>query len=136
MPGAEQKLSEHAELLLIGTEAQLKILAAAIKQRQLGFEQTQAPHTLRRFMLENHADQREQDFLSLAITIDRHSPLLGTSLKAANLRNKWSCLVIGLERGAITLTNPNVSLVFEENDLLWILGKQKMMNTLIREEIL
>ncbi len=136
MPGAEQKLSEHAELLLIGTEAQLKILAAAIKQRQLGFEQTQAPRTLRRFMLENHADQREQDFLSLAITIDRHSPLLGTSLKAANLRNKWSCLVIGLERGAITLTNPNVSLVFEENDLLWILGKQKMMNTLIREEIL
>ena len=72
----------------------------------------------------------------MAITIDKHSPILGTSLKAADLRNKWSCLVVGLERGAFTITNPHVSLVFEENDLLWVLGKQKMMNTLIREEIL
>ena len=74
--------------------------------------------------------------LAVAITIDKHSPILGTSLKAADLRNKWSCLVVGLERGAFTITNPHVSLVFEENDLLWVLGKQKMMNTLIREEIL
>ena len=87
-------------------------------------------------MLDNHQNKPEQQFFSLAITIDKHSPILGTSLKAADLRNKWSCLVVGLERGAFTITNPHVSLVFEENDLLWVLGKQKMMNTLIREEIL
>lgn len=136
MPGGEVTVTKDANLLVIGTEGQLKIMDAAIIQRHLELHRLWGPVTLRQFMLEDHAYAPEQQFLSLAITIDEHSPILGTSLKAADLRQKWSCLVIGLERGAFTITNPNVSLVFEENDLLWVLGKQKMMNTLIREEIL
>lgn len=136
MPGAEQIVTSNDTLLVIGTAAQLQIFDGAVKQRKLGVQQLQPPQSLRQFMLASHMQKPEQQFLSLAITIDKHSPLLGTSMKDAQLRNKWSCLVIGLERGAFTITNPHVSLTFEENDLLWILGKQKMMNTLIREEIL
>lgn len=136
MPGGEQTVVKGSTLLLIGTAAQLKVFDGAIAQRHLALHRQKAPQTLRQFMLQNDNSHPEQQFLSLAITIDKHSPVLGTSLKAANLRHKWSCLVIGLERGAFTITNPHVSLVFEENDLLWVLGKQKMINTLIREEIL
>ena len=136
MPGGEVTVTKGANLLVIGSESQLKIMDAAIIQRRLDLHRLWDPVTLRQFMLEDHAYAPEQQFLSLAITIDKHSPILGTSLKAADLRHKWSCLVIGLERGAFTITDPNVDLVFEKNDLLWVLGKQKMMNTLIREEIL
>ena len=136
MPGGEVTVTKGANLLVIGTEGQLKIMDAAIIQRHLELHRLWGPVTLRQFMLEDHAYAPEQQFLSLAITIDEHSPILGTSLKVADLRHKWSCLVIGLERGAFAITNPNVDLVFEKNDLLWVLGKQKMMNTLIREEIL
>ena len=136
MPGGEVTVTKNANFLVIGTEAQLKIMDAAIIQRHLKLHRLWGPVTLRQFMLEDHAYAPEQQFLSLAITIDEHSPILGTSLKAADLRHKWSCLVIGLERGAFTIMNPNVDLVFEKNDLLWILGKQNMVNTLIREEIL
>lgn len=136
MPGGEVTVTKGANLLVIGSESQLKIMDAAIIQRRLDLHRLWGPVTLRQFMLEDHAYAPEQQFLSLAITIDKHSPILGTSLKAADLRRKWSCLVIGLERGAFTITDPNVDLVFEKNDLLWVLGKQKMMNTLIREEIL
>ena len=136
MPGGEVTVTKDANFLVIGTEAQLKIMDAAIIQRHLKLHRLWGPVTLRQFMLEDHAYAPEQQFLSLAITIDEHSPILGTSLKAADLRHKWSCLVIGLERGAFTIMNPNVDLVFEKNDLLWILGKQNMVNTLIREEIL
>ena len=136
MPGGEVMVTKGANLLLIGSASQLKIMDAAIIQRHLELHRLWGPVTMRQFMLEDHAYAPEQQFLSLAITIDEHSPILGTSLKAADLRHKWNCLVIGLERGAFTITNPNVDLVFEKNDLLWVLGKQKMMNTLIREEIL
>ena len=136
MPGGEVTVTKDANFLVIGTEAQLKIMDAAIIQRHLKLHRLWGPVTLRQFMLEDHAYAPEQQFLSLDITIDEHSPILGTSLKAADLRHKWSCLVIGLERGAFTIMNPNVDLVFEKNDLLWILGKQNMVNTLIREEIL
>lgn len=136
MPGADQIVTSEDTLLVIGTAEQLAIFDGAVSQRKLGVTKLHEAQSLRQFMLADHKNNPEQQFLSLAITIDKHSPLLGTSMKDAQLRNKWNCLVVGLERGAFTITNPHVSLTFEENDLLWILGKQKMMNTLIREEIL
>lgn len=133
MPGGKQVITKGSTLLMIGTSSQIKLLNAAVMKKKIDLELIGEAVSLRDFML-NQTDNNQ--FLSLAITIDKHSPILGKSLKAANLRAKWHCLVIGLERGAYVITNPNVSLVFEEGDLLWVLGKQKMVNTLVREEIL
>lgn len=136
MPGGNYVVQKGDIFLLIGTPKQGSIFDAAIKQLNLKLNRVMEPHSLRQFMLDYGDKHPEEQFISLAITIDKHSPLLGTSLKAANLRHKWNCLVVGLERGAFTMTNPHVSLVFEENDLLWILGKQEMVNILVREQIL
>ena len=136
MPGAEHVLEADSSILVIGTREQFKMLTAAIEGKKVDLEQVATPLSLREFMLHDHEEEPELRFLSLAITIDQHSKLLGKSIKDANIRENWSALVIGLERGAYTMTNPNVSLTFEKGDLLWILGKQKMMNTLIKEEVL
>ena len=136
MPGAEHVLEADSSILVIGTREQFKMLTAAIEGKKVDLEQVATPLSLREFMLHDHEEEPDLRFLSLAITIDQHSKLLGKSIKDANIRENWSALVIGLERGAYTMTNPNVSLTFEKGDLLWILGKQKMMNTLIKEEVL
>lgn len=136
MPGGNYVVQKGDIFLLIGTPKQGSIFDAAIKQLNLKLNRVMEPRSLRQFMLDYGDKHPEEQFISLAITIDKHSPLLETSLKAANLRHKWNCLVVGLERGAFTMTNPHVSLVFEENDLLWILGKQEMVNILVREQIL
>ena len=136
MPGAEHVLEADSSILVIGTREQFKMLTAAIEGKKVDLDQVAKPISLREFMLHDHEEEPELRFLSLAITIDQHSKLLGKSIKDANIRENWSALVIGLERGAYTMTNPNVSLTFEKGDLLWILGKQKMMNTLIKEEVL
>lgn len=136
MPGGNYVVQKGDIFLLISTPKQGSIFDAAIKQLNLKLNRVMEPRSLRQFMLDYGDKHPEEQFISLAITIDKHSPLLGTSLKAANLRHKWNCLVVGLERGAFTMTNPHVSLVFEENDLLWILGKQEMVNILVREQIL
>lgn len=134
MPGGQQLIDANMTLLIIGTKAQFKSLSAAITAGRLGLTPVENPLNLRQFMLKE--TDKEQKFFSCAITIDEHCGLLGKSIKAANIRDKWHCLVVGLERGSYTMTNPNVSLVFEKNDLLWVLGKQKMINTLVKEEIL
>lgn len=134
MPGGEQIIKKDSSLLLIGTTAQIKLLKTAIASRKLDLELISEEISLREFMLSHN--NTEDEFLSVAITIDKHNSIMGKSMKAANLRNRWHCLVIGLERGAYVITNPNVSLVFENGDLLWVLGKQKMLNTLVKEEIL
>lgn len=137
MPGADFVINAGTTLLIIGTKAHFKLLNAAIENKNLGWTLTGAPTSMREFMLLNEAENRhEHAFLPCAITIDKHSPLLGKSIKSTDIRNKWHCLVIGLERGSYTIVNPNISLVFEKDDLLWILGKQKMINQLVRDEIL
>ena len=137
MPGADFVINSGTTLLIIGTKAHFKLLNAAIENKNLGWTLTGEPTSMREFMLLNEAENRhEHAFLPCAITIDKHSPLLGKSIKSTDIRNKWHCLVIGLERGSYTIVNPNISLVFEKDDLLWILGKQKMINQLVRDEIL
>ena len=137
MPGADFIINAGTTLLIIGTKAHFKLLNAAIENKNLGWTLTGEPTSMREFMLLNETENRhEHAFLPCAITIDKHSPLLGKSIKSTDIRNKWHCLVIGLERGSYTIVNPNISLVFEKDDLLWILGKQKMINQLVRDEIL
>ena len=137
MPGADFVINAGTTLLIIGTKAHFKLLNAAIENKNLGWTLTGEPTSMREFMLLNETENRhEHAFLPCAITIDKHSPLLGKSIKSTDIRNKWHCLVIGLERGSYTIVNPNISLVFEKDDLLWILGKKKMINQLVRDEIL
>ena len=136
MPGGQYVLEQDSILLLIGTKAQFKTVDAAIAKGVLELQQDKPALSLRQTMLQTKEQQLGEPFLPCAITIDEHSQLLGQTIKAANIRNRWEGLVIGLERGAYTITNPNISLVFEKGDLLWVLGKQKLINNLIREEIL
>ena len=136
MPGADYILEAASTLLIIGTREQFKMFNAAVASKQIDLEPLDEPISLRQFMLQSHEEKPELQFLSLAITVDEHSKLLGKSIKDANIRENWSALVLGLERGAYTITNPNISLTFEKDDLLWVLGKQKMLNALIREEVL
>ena len=137
MPGGHHILQKDSTLLMIGTDSQFKLFDTAINTQRLCMTLVEEPVTMREFMLREDNDKENLSaFLSCAITIDKHSPILGKSLKDTNIRDDWHCLVIGLERGSYTMTNPNVSLVFEKGDLLWVLGKQKMINQLVREEIL
>ncbi len=136
MPGAEHKLEEQSTLLIIGTREQFKVFNTAVESKQIDLELVGEIESLREFMMQSHKEEPELQFVSLAITVDEHSKLIGKSLKAANIRDNWSALVLGLERGAYTIINPNISLTFEKGDLLWVLGKQKMLNSLIRKEVL
>lgn len=137
MPGRDHVLEKNSVLLIIGTDAQFKLFDTAISTQHLGLKRVADPVTMREFMLQEDKDTTNlSPFLSCAITISSGSPLLGKPLKDTDIRNEWNCMVIGLERGGYTMTNPNISLIFENGDLLWVFGKQKMINRLVREDIL
>ena len=137
MPGGKDTITPNSSILIIGTADQIKSLNAAIKTDNLGLFAENEMVSLREFVFKYKSEDKSKFlFLTCAITINSTSPLLGKSIKATDLRDKWNCMVIGLERGNYTFINPNVSLVFEKEDILWVLGKQKMINRLVRDEIL
>lgn len=135
MPGGNDVITPESSILFIGTFDQIKSLNAAAEAKTLGLSLKDGPVNLRDFVLNQHKEDKSK-FLYTTITVNSTSPLLNKTIKATDLRDNWNCLVIGLERGNYTIVNPNISLVFEKDDLLWVLGKQKMINKLVREEIL
>ncbi len=136
MPGGDRIIEADSYLLIIGTKSQMRLFNTAVAKKEMDVEPVSDSISMREFMLKAKGTSSDSQFFSCAIAVDKDSPLLGKSLKAANIRDEWHCLVIGLERGSYTITNPNVSLIFENGDLLWVLGKQEMINILVREEIL
>ena len=99
MPGGSFTITAGTKLLIIGTKAHFKLLNAAIKNKNLGLTMLDSPVSMRQFMLVNEAEGRHDiAFMPCAITVDKHSPLLGKSIKSTNIRNKWHCLVIGLDK--------------------------------------
>ena len=135
MPGGNDVITPESSILFIGTFDQIKSLNAAAETKTLILSLKDGPVNLRDFVLNQHKEDKSK-FLYTTVTVNATSPLLNKTIKASDLRDNWNCLVIGLERGNYTIVNPNISLVFEKNDLLWVLGKQKMINQLVREEIL
>ena len=107
MPGGSFTITAGTKLLIIGTKAHFKLLNAAIKNKNLGLTMLDSPVSMRQFMLVNEAEGRHDiAFMPCAITVDKHSPLLGKSIKSTDIRNKWHCLVIGLERRQLHHSKP------------------------------
>lgn len=132
LPSGDQTLEGGNQLLLIGSAPQLRILANASAQKQLGLVKRGEALTLKDFLLA----QPQNGFVCVAVKIDKASPLLGKSMKEADLRGRYQGMVIGLERGAYTIHDPHVSLVFENGDLLWLLGRQNLLTSLAKAHIL
>ena len=56
-------------------------------------------------------------------SIDGNSPFLGKNMKEAGIRDKYHCLIAGVERGGDTLRAPNPREPFAQGDVVWIVGE-------------
>ena len=46
---------------------------------------------------------------------------------------EWNTMVVGLDRADYSLPNPDVNLILESKDLLWLLGSPKDIQKLLTE---
>lgn len=81
-------------------------------------------------------DEAQPNILVTALRLEKNSVLVNKSIKEANIRNIWSCFVIGVEREKYPFIDPNPNMILRVNDTLWILGTQKMAATLIKQGLL
>ena len=56
--------------------------------------------------------------------VTEDSPYKGKSIRESGIRDKYRCVVVGVERGKASLRNPDASTVFEVGDLVWIVGEE------------
>ena len=73
-------------------------------------------------------EKREMQLRQLAI--HGGSPLLGKTLMDSMIRDKYNCLVVGIEEGAETLSEVSPDYVFCKGDIIWIVGEAESIATL------
>lgn len=63
--------------------------------------------------------------------VDEHNKLKGKTIRDSGIRERTNGLIVGIERNNERILNPNSTTIFEWDDIVWIVGKEKKYKCLI-----
>ncbi len=92
--------------------------------------------TLRDFIKHQEQYAEADQLLCYAVTVEKGSKLAGVNIKDSKIKRDWGGILLGLERELYPIMFPNPNMRIQENDLLWILGSQKMAGKLAKVNLL
>ena len=109
IPGASVRLFPEDKIQVIATDAELNTFGKAMEQA---------------CVMDNDVMEQSETILR-QFRIDADSPFLGKTIKEAGIRDKYHCLVVGVEREENVLRAPDPKEPFLEGDVVWIVGESK-----------
>jgi CPA2 family monovalent cation:H+ antiporter-2 len=124
MPSGHVELKAGDRLLIIGRMEDLRALRLG-----LDLPEHSEPPTLRAFT-EGQSDEAAELYAT-AIPVERASELQGKSIRSSGLREKYDCMVLGLQRNRLPILQPDVNMTFQAGDLVWVLGTRRMAERLL-----
>lgn len=74
--------------------------------------------------------QQEVEMELDKFTLNSDSPFIHHTIRESGIRAATNGLVVGVERNGERLLNPASDFVFEQGDVVWIVGEKKLINTI------
>lgn len=116
IPGATTRVFPGDTLQVIGTDEQLSkfaTYAAQIAEIQLDDEFERHEMYLKQFV------------------VDKKSSFVGRTIRESGIRNKYHCLVVGVESVVdSSLHSPNVDIPLSAGDVVWVVGEEDSLSNL------
>lgn len=110
IPGGNERLYPFDKLVVVGADDDLTHFRQYIDERYK----------------ESMNDTEEKREVGMEqFSIGEGSGLIGRTILESGIRDNSGCLVIGIERGNQSIKNPPPSTVFEEGDIVWIVGEHE-----------
>jgi CPA2 family monovalent cation:H+ antiporter-2 len=81
----------------------------------------------------NEEDVEQNDVVLEQLLLEENSPLIGKTIRSSEIREKYGCMIIGIERPHKYLMNPESTKRLKTSDILWLVGEKKK-NTPISEQ--
>ena len=126
MPSGNIELHHGDHLVLLGKTEDLRSLRMG-----LSVEAPEELPTLRQY-IDMQADEAG-DVYAYAMPVTKQSDLLGKCIRTSNLRENYDCMILGLQRNKLPIVQPDVNMMFQTNDLVWILGSRHTVEKLLAE---
>lgn len=117
-PGREERLYPYDRLLLIGTDDEL----AHMKQ----LLEVETSETITQSIFPANEMRLQK------IVVTQLSNIFGLSIRNAGIREHAGALIVGIERGTNKILNPSSEFVFENGDVVWLVGNDKKVKEVIR----
>lgn len=70
-------------------------------------------------------DDDIEDIILQKIVVDEYNKLKGLSIRKSQIRERTNGLIVGIERDGNRILNPDSSMLFEWDDIVWIVGERK-----------
>ncbi|RYE22759.1 MAG: sodium:proton antiporter [Sphingobacteriales bacterium] len=112
-PQRNEKLYPGDKLFVIGTDEEIEGLRKHVE-----------PQTV-------DGQEIHQDVVLQKITVRNDSYLLGMTIRESGIREKTNGIVVGIERNARRMLNPESGTTFEEGDRVWIVGEGNLIEQVI-----
>lgn len=118
IPGGSVRLFPLDKIQVIGTDEQLSVF---------GEEMTRVAS------MDPNVYEKSEMTLKQFI-IDADSVFLGKTLRESGIRDKYHCLIAGVEREEEVLMTPDVNAPFEEGDVVWVVGENENVHKLVEQK--
>ena len=108
IPNGDTVIFPGDKLQVIGNDDQLQKFATALSTD----------------LIPEHLEIEKREMKLRQLIISGKSEFCGKSLLESGIRDKYNCMVVGLEEGQENLTKIAPTRTFEKGDILWIVGEE------------
>ncbi|WP_070786811.1 cation:proton antiporter [Flavobacterium crassostreae] len=115
IPNKLERLFPGDEICVIGTDAQVEQFSVYLKQSEI-----MDPVKTDNNLVLKQIELRNKEFI-------------GQSVGQSKLRERTNGLLVGIERNGERILNPESNMVLQKDDILWIVGNNRLMNALFPE---
>ncbi len=133
IPEGHVTLQAHDILYAIGTDLTLDAWQLGIHEKNT----EDGMPTLHQFI--NDQDDRfahGEQLYCYALKVTKDLALAHKSIRGAEIKSRFSCILIGMERNMLPIFNPRPDMVIRNDDVLWLLGTKKMASKLLINDVL
>lgn len=135
VPEGDDQIQEGDRLYILGAEKALENFDLMNQRHNLLLESETEPVSLHEFIANQDQWSEEQQLYAYAVAVKKDSPLAGCSIRESGIKSNWSACLIGIERGMMPILNLSSRFIINADDLLWVLGPQKMGQHLVKNEL-
>ncbi|MEZ7513708.1 cation:proton antiporter domain-containing protein [Flavobacterium frigidarium] len=115
IPNKLERLFPGDEICVIGTDAQVEQFESYLKSNEI-----------------KDPVKSDNNLVLKQIELSNNE-FIGVSVGQSKLRERTNGLLVGIERNGQRILNPESNIVLQKDDILWIVGNNKLMNSLFPE---
>ena len=117
IPNGDTIIFPGDKLQVIGNDDQLQKFATALKSE----------------LIPEDPDIEKREMKLRQLVISSKSEFCGKSLIESGIRDKYNCMVVGLEEGQENLTKIAPTYIFMKGDILWVVGEESDLQRILEK---